>query len=175
MAPKVPTRDALLRYAEVANHYRRAFKSVQDALAAVELGRVPPWVFAVERLTREELNAIAPALAEAETQRRAWRAALHAITELIALEDAGEAGLPPARNEAEVRTLFDSLDGDMRNQRKLDRFISVINGARAGSCIYINGTFRPTGFRDPDPPTPTTTEAADDEATVHLWHGPEGT
>lgn len=136
MAAQLPSRGALLRYAEVAREYRQAFREVQDALQGLELGSSPAWVFVVESMTEDELEALSPAVAAAERRRRAWRSALHALTEMIALEE-----------PAEVHTSADNADPAQSRHQSLDRFISVFNSARDAGCVYVNGTFRPRDDR----------------------------
>lgn len=146
---RLPTREAVQRLAETAERYRQAFARVQDLLATLDLGRVPSWVFAIDRLNLDELRASHPELAEAEELRRAWRTALHALVEHIALDDEGEDVSDDYEDEApsteEVDRLVSGLDGgvDADHQRKLDRFISVVNFAKAGGCIYVDGGFQP--------------------------------
>jgi hypothetical protein len=139
---EVAHRGSLTRYAEVARQYRHAFRAVQEELQSLQPGQAGPWVFALEDLSREELCTLSPTLAQAEHERRAWRVALHAITELIALQDA-----LPVPIETDGPAAFDTLDGEAQSQHQLDQFISVLHGARAGGCIYVDGTFHPAGYR----------------------------
>ena len=43
-----------------------------------------------------------------------------------------------------------SLEGDA--DAELDRFITVINYAKQGGVIYVNGTFEPVSTRSSTPP-----------------------
>ncbi len=126
--------------------YAAAFAAVQDvlaarvadAVAAGEVSPAPAHVFAIAHMDLAALAALSPPLAEAEAERRARRAALHAIAELIAHGDAAAPGAPdgsPAVVAAHA--------GDARDMRRLDAFITVVNTAQEAGCIYINGTFEP--------------------------------
>lgn len=133
--PDIP-RDALARFAEVAERYERAFAQVQDLLRQAEHGRLPSWVFAIDGVRLEALAAVSPELAEAERDRRAWRTALHALAEHIALGGDAVAlddGAPDQRDDAHLQ--------------KLDRFISIVNAAKEGGCIYVDGRFQPVVAR----------------------------
>lgn len=134
---RLPTRDALGRLAEVSVRYREAFDEVQGLLAKTELGAIPSWVFAIDRLSLEELAPHGEALVEAETRRRRWRTALQALTELVALDDPGQT----RPDSDEVPVAPDTAD--QADLPRLDRFITVVNFARAGGCIYLNGSFAP--------------------------------
>lgn len=134
--PEIP-RDALARFAEVAERYERAFAEVQELLRRADHGQLPSWVFAIDGVRLEALAAVSPELAEAERDRRAWRTALHALAEHIALggdaTGVSEDGAPDARDDAHLQ--------------KLDRFISVVNAAKEGGCIYVDGRFQPVVAR----------------------------
>lgn len=123
-------RDALARFAEVAEAYEHAFADVQRRLKELATGRLPTWVFAIDRLSLDDLAQADPELAEAERQRRAWRAALHAMAEHIALGSDERPALEPA-------------DADAAHLQKLDRFITIVNAAKTGDCIYVDGRFEP--------------------------------
>jgi len=139
--PRHPSRDAVERLADLSARYRSAFVEVQDCLARAEMGRIPAWVFAVERLPIEDVAALSEELAAAESRRRSLRVALHALIELIALED--DEGRPADGSDVDhlVTAMSDAEDDGA--QKQLDRFISVINYAKSGGCIYVNGTFEP--------------------------------
>lgn len=139
--PHPPSRESIERFALAAEAYRTAFQEAQRALAEADPGTVPSWVFAVDRLPVEDLRTLAEPVRRAELKRRQARAALHALVELVALEDDGThgpAGPPDGADQADLS--------------KLDRFITVANGARKHGCAYVNGMFEPMG-RDtlPDP------------------------
>jgi hypothetical protein len=131
-----PSREALARFNDAMRTYREAFAHVQEILSTSDLGPVPSWVFAIDRLPLDQVQAMSEELLVAESRRRRARVALHALVELMALEDGEATGKPDT--------------GDEANLPKLDRFITVINSARSGGCIYVNGQFEPIG-RDPLP------------------------
>lgn len=142
MPSQLPSRDAMVRLAEAAQQYREAFREVQRALLDEDLGRVPSWVFAVDRLPLEEVEDLSPRLARLEARRRRWRVALHAMAELIALEDTGESlRAPPDTSQLDT--------ADESNLPRLDRFITVVNFARQGNVIYVNGGFEPVERTSP--------------------------
>lgn len=134
------SRESTARLVEAARQYREAFTEVQRVLATTDLGPIPNWVFAVDRLPLEELQGLSAELLLAESKRRRARTALAALVELVALEDRGDEAPPPASPDT----------ADQADLPKLDRFITVINAARAGGCIYVNGAFESIG-RDPLP------------------------
>ena len=140
---RMPSRDAMQRLTALTDQYRAAFGDVQDLLARSELGRIPSWVFAIDRLKIEEINALSPELAAAENRRRTLKIAMHALLEYIALEDDAPIDRDDPSTE-EVANLVSSLeDRELDNARQLDRFITVVNYAKSGGCIFINGTFEP--------------------------------
>jgi hypothetical protein len=151
--PKLP-RDAALRLAEVAAEYRAAFEEVQALLERADLGPIPGWVFALDRLAIDELSGMGEALHEAELRRRQWKVALHAMAELVALEGGEAPEVPRAGAPA-----------DDANLPRLDRFISVVNYARAGGCMYVNGRFQPVGRRAPEPDDKDTFDFPDRKTT----------
>ncbi len=137
--PHPPSRESVERFALAAEVYRVAFAEAQRALAEADPGTVPSWVFSVDRLTVEDLRTLPEPIRKAELRRRQARAALHALVELVALEDDGThgpAGPPDGADQADLS--------------KLDRFITVANGARKHGCAYVNGMFEPMG-REPIP------------------------
>ena len=145
---KLPSRDAVQRFAEIAQRSRESFLAVQEVLQSSDLGPVPSWVFAIDPLPLEEVKAFSEELLRVEIRRRKWKAALLAMAQLIALEDQGRELL----NEPPTSTSLTEVDSaDEADLHKLDRFITVINAARAGGCIYVNGTFEPVE-RDTGPP-----------------------
>jgi len=140
---RLPSREAIGRLAELTEQYREAFGEVQDCLARAEMGRIPAWVFAIDRLKMEEIVALSPELAAAESRRRSLKVAMHALVEYIALEDDSQVPLPDPSTE-EVADLMSSIEEqEVESARQLDRFITVVNYAKSGSCIFINGTFEP--------------------------------
>lgn len=143
---KVPERDWLLKFADLAEAYRTSFREVQNQLRNADMGRIPAWCFAVDRMEIEEVDKLSPELGAAERSRRKYRVALHALAELIALTG----DTKPASSEAVPANLVESLEGDA--DAELDRFITVINLAKSGGVIYINGTFEPVGSLASLPP-----------------------
>ena len=140
MSTRLPSRDTVHRLAHTASRYRDAFAAVQDILRRADLGRVPSWVFAVDRMPLEELAVLNHDLAVAEHKRRQWRVALDALVELYALTPDEE------QHPGEVREMIDRMQSAAESPDsllQLDRFISVINAAKAGGCIYVNGGFEP--------------------------------
>ena len=156
---QMPSREWLRRFAEAAEAYRKAFREVQKQLRDTDMGRIPAWCFAVDRMELAELERLAPALATAERERRQWRVALHALSEYIALHGDADPALPSidGGNEEE---LIESLRGD--GDAELDRFITVINYARSGGVIYVNGTFEPVKGGPHSQPPPQTGDASSD-------------
>jgi len=134
------SRDASQRLAEAAARYREAFQRVQDLLLDLDLGRVPSWVFAIDRHGLDAVHDFSAELHEAEVHRRRCRQALHSLAELIALDEPGQA-LPAAAADADDLSQLDTADD--ADLARLDRFISVMNNARAGGAVYLNGTFEP--------------------------------
>ncbi|MEZ4322628.1 MAG: hypothetical protein R3F61_34495 [Myxococcota bacterium] len=130
----------------ISGEYRKAFDTVQRLLATLDLGTVPPYVFAIDKFDVKDLGALSPQLARVEQRRRQWRAALHAMAELTALQD----GKPTAG--ADVLATFDpdAESGDLSQMAAsadgmegLDRFISVVQYARTVGCMYVDGGFQP--------------------------------
>ena len=145
---KLPSRSAVERFAEIAERYRQSFDEVQAVLQSSDLGRIPNWVFAIDPLPLSEVREFSEELLRVEVRRRKWKAALVAMAELIALEDQGRELLNQPPTGSSLTEVDSANQADLQ---KLDRFISVINGARAGGCIYVNGTFQAVE-RDTGPP-----------------------
>ncbi len=139
--PKVSSREWLSRFNDAADAYRDAFRKVQNLLRDADTGRVPAWAFAIDRMDLSDVHALSPELGAAEEERRRWRVALHALAEHIALS--GDTTRPGLSEDPE--SLVSSLDGHA--DAELDRFITVINYAKAGGVIYVNGTFEPVSSR----------------------------
>lgn len=147
----MPSRQSMRRYAVAAGNYRIAFETVQNQLKALDLGRMPTWVFALDRMDLNEIAKLSHQLALAERERRRWRTALHALAELIALSGDHE---PTYSEENEPEVAMTTLSED-DNDRELDQFITLVNHAKSGGAIYVNGTFEPvTGSRNSPTPNP---------------------
>ena len=142
--------DATARLTEIATAYRAAFDDVQARLGTLEVGKIPRWVFGIDPFDIIELAALDRDLARAEQRRRQWRAALHAMAELAALQ--GESGVLPSgaentldpdalEDDGELATLAEAADPD--GLPALDRFISVVQYARSSGCMYVDGGFAP--------------------------------
>jgi hypothetical protein len=135
------SRSSVDRLAALAGAYREAFEAVQGLLRSTTTWTQPPWVFAIDRLSDDDLEHLPAALRDAERLRRRTRAALGSFAELVALEDDGEHGPAGAPESA-----------DQADKRRLDRFITVTSHARTQGCSYVNGTFEPMVRADaPDP------------------------
>lgn len=124
-------RDPLDRLRIAARAYRVAFDQLEQAIATEYGAEPPPWLGTLHQLDLDDLVAVCPAVGRAEQRRRACRVALHAVAELIALEEAtwGEA-TPPEWESG------------------LDRFVTVMSYAESSGCQYVNGTFEPIVFHD---------------------------
>lgn len=133
--------QVLQRFELVAASYRRAFDDVQACLGRLDRGDVPDWAFAIDQMPIEQMMGLDPELAQLEIMRRRWRTALHSMAELIALE--GGQGMPIADPPEKARASLDRPSLDDGDRVRLDRFISILDQARAGGVIYLNGTFQP--------------------------------
>lgn len=141
MPPEASDKEWQNRFAEIARSYRAAFRAVQRQLRATDMGRIPAWCFAIDRMEIAEIAALDPNLAAAERERRQWRVALHSLAEYIALQaDAASLDQQGSATGSE-QALLDSIGGD--GDAELDRFITVLNYARTGGVIYVNGSFEP--------------------------------
>lgn len=132
-----------------ATAYQAAFARVKDLLGGRVGGSLPEFVFTLDRMDLGEVAVHSKEIAEAEQLRRQWRAALHAACELAALES-GDVPRPGPRVQDTLDP--DSLELDLASPSpgvdpaalpELDRFISVVQGARAAGCMYVDGTFAP--------------------------------
>ena len=141
MASEIPSREWLQRFADASERYRAAFIEVQRQLREAELGRIPVWCFAIDRMAIEDVRNLSPALYDAEDERRRWRVALHALAELIALNSVESPVVPEAQPAETPEAMLESM-GDGADA-ELDQFITVINYAKNGGVIYVNGTFEP--------------------------------
>jgi hypothetical protein len=153
------TNPLLYRFFDAAKRYRRAYEVVEEAISAENNPDLPAWVFSLDGFNGDALRSLSPRVAIAEEQRRAARVALHAIAELIALEDPGstlktqpEMATEEVGDAEKARQWMSSLTAsagdDLYWLRVLDRFISVCHYADDGNCIYVNGAFEPVAWRD---------------------------
>lgn len=138
----------LTRIEATAASYREAFDHVKSLLAQRTDGALPEFVFALDLLDVVAIAAQDASLARAEQQRRQWRAALHAMCELAAL-DSQEPDQPSATDTLDPDA-FDALLGEEAAPPPetaalpgLDRFISVVQYARTAGCMYVDGGFVP--------------------------------
>lgn len=137
----------LAKLEEATLQYSLAFQRVHDQLGKTNTGRVPPWCFALDRMNIEDVAVLDPILARLEHDRRRWRAALHSLTEYIALRDTDDSlPMPQPEDGPDVNPDAGTLT------QELDRFITVLNRAKNGGVIYVNGTFEPVNMAN----TPTT-------------------
>lgn len=145
----LPT-DATARLSEIAAAYRTAFDDVQARLGMLKTGKIPRWVFGIDQFDIIELAAMDRDLARAEQRRRQWRAALHAMAELAALQGeevplvgTSEITLDPDAfdEDGDLTSITESADPD--GLPALDRFISVVQYARSAGCMYVDGGFAP--------------------------------
>jgi hypothetical protein len=153
MTTRKLTRSAQNRLIDAFTGYREAFSAVQAALLNSESERLPVQVHALSQFPIEQIEPLDPDVARCEHQRRRWRAALHGLTELLALnidEDAEEDELfqmedPDLREFLEQAEEDETLGADGR--ARLDALITVVNAARLGGASYSNGTFKPVEKR----------------------------
>lgn len=135
------TPNWLAKLEEATHQYSLAFQRVHDQLGQTNTGRVPPWCFALDRMNIEDVAVLDPILARLEHDRRRWRVALHSLTEYIALRDIDDSvPMPKPQGNPD-----DNLDAGTLTQ-DLDRFITVLNRAKNGGVIYVNGTFEPVNM-----------------------------
>ncbi len=144
----VNSREVQKRLAEVMERYHKSFELVERLVkSAGDLGGLPNFVFAVDRLNEEQLRLLPKELAAAERQRRQERVALHCLVELLALEQLpGVDWTPPTPLQDpsnEAVDLITQPPEDGKTQQDLDRFISIMDFARRHGVIYLNGTFKP--------------------------------
>lgn len=133
--------------AEIAREYRKAFDDVQEVLQRTDTGKVPGWVFAIDRFDVKDLAEMSKELARVEQRRRQWRSALHAMSELMALhEDEIPVPAPSASDTYDPETSLEEMVSnppDPSSLPALDRFISVVQYARTVGVMYVDGTFQP--------------------------------
>lgn len=147
------------RLVAAAAAYRDAYAATEEAIAAhFDDPESRLWVFNLAEWDDEDMSTLHPAIQRAERRRRQARVALHAVAELLALENPAGAmelygGGPPAAASAQGLGGWASAAGeatDERWMRALDRFVGIVNGADAGACIYLDGTFVPVEHHDDD-------------------------
>jgi hypothetical protein len=134
---------------QAAASYREAFDEVRALIDQLAVRGLPEHVFALDRMDVEEIGQISKPIARAEQRRRQWRAALHAMCELAALDSAAAPHEPRAQDTLDP----DTLQGlgapeaappvDPSALSGLDRFISVVQYARTAGCMYVDGRFEP--------------------------------
>lgn len=127
----------------VAGAYQSAYAEVQRLLVTTPHPKLPAWVFQLDRFDVKEIAVFSRPLAQAEQNRRKWRAALHATTELAALE----VEAPDVRSLSAITVdpdaPLDDLGTAPTDTLALDAFISVVQYARAAGCSYVDGAFQP--------------------------------
>ena len=154
MAEKHAIDSGLLdRLLAAAAAYRTAYGATEAAIAQhFDDPDSRLWVFNLADWDDEALTTLHPVIQRAERRRRQSQVALHAVSELLALENPAEAmeslgGPPPIVTSADAIAPWanaEAPDGSYdRWMRALDRFVGIVNGADAGDCIYLDGTFVP--------------------------------
>lgn len=153
--PPTPTampRAHVERLSRACRTYRDAFELVERTLIEQGNADLPTWVFNLEAFELEAIHQASPAVASAEKKRRAARTALHAVAEMIALDDpTASMGVMPSDVTPEsptdvnqwVETLSSKANEDLRWLRVLDRFIGIVGRADTGGALYVNGSFEP--------------------------------
>ena len=158
MAGDPMSREMLERLARAAKGYQEAFERVERLLAQSSNTTLPRWVFNLAPMNLDALRSASPEVARAEQSRRAARAALHAVAELLTLENPSNALAEDAvlgdrahATAAEMSEFVGSLPTEEKDPawlQRLDRFVSVVNAADLQGAQYINGTFEPLEFHN---------------------------
>jgi len=147
------SREAQVRLSDAMQSYRVAFERVEALVReGSRSGKLPGWVFAVDRLTDEQVLQLPAVLQAAELQRRRERVALHCVAELIALEQVPGVGwAPPEPLQDPQADRAGLLEGepDSASRADLDRFIAIVDFARRHGVIYTDGTFRVVEQHEP--------------------------
>lgn len=134
---------------QAAAAYRDAFDEVRALLDRLVVRGLPEHVFALDRMDVEEIGQISKEIARAEQRRRQWRAALHAMCELAALDSTAPLDEPRVQDTLDPDSLHDlgaaeaAPAVDPSALSGLDRFISVVQYARTAGCMYVDGRFEP--------------------------------
>ena len=150
------SRELMERFQNACATYRAAHERVEKALEAEQSPNLPTWVYNLETFDHAALNEISPMIAALERQRRFARSALHAVSELIALDDpdAPLSGMPAELGQGGANETIEQLSAkatkDLRWLRVLDRFIGVVGRADQGGAHYVNGGFQPLATHDLD-------------------------
>lgn len=126
----------------IASSYQAAYAEVQELLVTTSHPKLPSWVFQLDRFDVKEIAVFSKALARAENRRRQWRAALHATTELAALESSSPSVRSMSGSTFDPDAPLEGLS-DQTDSYSLDAFISVVQYARSAGCSYIDGAFFP--------------------------------
>jgi hypothetical protein len=148
------SRELMERFQAAAKTYRDAHERVERALENEQSPNLPTWVYNLETFEHATLQEISPRIASLERQRRFARSALHAVSELIALDDpdAPLTGMPAELGQGGANETIEQLSAkatkDLRWLRVLDRFIGVVGRADSGGAHYVNGGFQPLATHD---------------------------
>jgi hypothetical protein len=144
------------RFPAAARTYREAHERVESALEAEQNPHLPTWVYNLENFEIDALTELAPRVAVLEKKRRYARSALHAVSELIALDDpdAPLGDIPADVGQGGANDAIEQLSAkatkDLRWLRVLDRFIGVVGRADSGGAQYVNGGFQPLATHEAD-------------------------
>ncbi len=154
-----------VRLVEAMQRYREATRHVELLLAVERLGKEQPFLFSLNRRPVENIARHSKALALAEFDRRAARAALHSLAELIALDPVPSVmDLEHATELAETRHWHASLTEEGASHdtlRHTDRLIMILEYADANGCTYTDETFLPVDMRhDLSEPAPSRTSSS---------------
>ena len=150
------SRELMERFQSAAKTYRDAHERVEKALEVEQSPHLPTWVYNLETFDYTTLHEIAPKVAALERQRRFARSALHAVSELIALDDpdAPLTGMASDLGRGGANETIEQLSAmatkDLRWLRVIDRFIGVVGRADSGGAHYVNGGFQPLATHDLD-------------------------
>lgn len=128
----------------IATRYREAFEHVTARLQQRTDGALPEFVFSLDQMDVAQIATIDAEIARAERLRRQWRAALHAMCELAAL-DTGDPEQPSVVDtlDPEHFDLDAPAPTSPASPPGLDRLISVLQYARSTGCMYVDGGFEP--------------------------------
>lgn len=150
------SRELMERFHSAAKTYREAHERVERALEVEQSPNLPTWVYNLETFDHPTLQEISPRVAALERQRRFARSALHAVSELIALDDpdAPLTGVASDLGQGGANETIEQLSAkatkDLRWLRVIDRFIGVVGRADSGGAHYVNGGFQPLDTHELD-------------------------